>query len=581
MSRETKDHNLVTQYLHSRAREILKLIQNVAIISIGPSFDPSIGVEIAQKLAWVSFSEPARVKEIESEIISAFNHLFQGSLNATTDAAYKTAFCLYALLSAVPSRIIDVFAQNTELVTSLARCYDAPLLSSSPNDTYAINAKVLILDCLHIVFTHHLNKRSNISMGYLFALLHAVLDLPSTPSTSSKFIPFFNRPMLGDYEAVWNLSDEISQRATESSLTRGVEYVVSALRMRKGNMVGTAGTGTPLSALAQQPRLRTSATLPAARSDVKGRAEYQLSMSTSQPYIKCWIYFLTKALFSSGNALRIQRFMAQMALPGRELGTSFRTSESVPTVREEASLLGSRKNIFDSVPMDFSRLRIGKQRPDIGASIEDSQASSREKYDLKAAILRRAQELSDGESETGATNIRRSRLTVADGDGSEEGTDGETDGPSAAPTPAERIETILELAYTKDPKVFDRNSETRRSKERAGLKAETGWSDEQLEGWRIMLERNPRQKEKMLERHEFSGNISLPVTETDLGGSASGLNASMNRGSGRRGTGRRHDGGRQLDGNTVRDRARKDRAGNQQRRRGHDRKMARTVPSVG
>lgn len=51
-------------------------------------------------------------------------------------------------------------------------------------------------------------------------------------------------------------------------------------------------------------------------------------------------------------------------------------------------------------------------------------------------------------------------------------------------------ETILELAYISDPKQFDR--EARRSKARADLKAQTAMTDEQIEGWRIMLERDVR-----------------------------------------------------------------------------------------
>ncbi len=77
-------------------------------------------------------------------------------------------------------------------------------------------------------------------------------------------------------------------------------------------------------------------------------------------------------------------------------------------------------------------------------------------------------------------------------------------------------ETICEVAYLRDPKLFDRDGVTRRSKQRTDLKEQTGelvqktpasiirmngilmllisrstgWSDEQLEGWRIMLEKN-------------------------------------------------------------------------------------------
>lgn len=53
-------------------------------------------------------------------------------------------------------------------------------------------------------------------------------------------------------------------------------------------------------------------------------------------------------------------------------------------------------------------------------------------------------------------------------------------------------DTILELAYIQDPKLFDRDGQTRRSKARADLKAQTGYTDEQIEGWKIMLERDVR-----------------------------------------------------------------------------------------
>ena len=73
-----------------------------------------------------------------------------------------------------------------------------------------------------------------------------------------------------------------------------------------------------------------------------------------------------------------------------------------------------------------------------------------------------------------------------DGEGSESG---ESEGEERRETP-KTAETICELAYIRAPKLFDRDAETRRSKARADLKAQTGWTDEQIEGWRIMLERN-------------------------------------------------------------------------------------------
>ncbi|KAH9962902.1 hypothetical protein BC827DRAFT_1375644 [Russula dissimulans] len=67
-------------------------------------------------------------------------------------------------------------------------------------------------------------------------------------------------------------------------------------------------------------------------------------------------------------------------------------------------------------------------------------------------------------------------------------------------------QTIVELAYIANPKVFERDAATRRSKERATLRTQTGWVDEQIEGFKIMLDRDPKLKERTLEKHEFSGN---------------------------------------------------------------------------
>ena len=50
----------------------------------------------------------------------------------------------------------------------------------------------------------------------------------------------------------------------------------------------------------------------------------------------------------------------------------------------------------------------------------------------------------------------------------------------------------LELTYLTNPAIFDRDGATRRSEGRMKLKDRTGMDDGQLEGWRVMLERNVR-----------------------------------------------------------------------------------------
>lgn len=52
------------------------------------------------------------------------------------------------------------------------------------------------------------------------------------------------------------------------------------------------------------------------------------------------------------------------------------------------------------------------------------------------------------------------------------------------------VQMKLELAYLTNPAIFDRGSEIRRSEGRIKLKERTGMDDSQLEGWRVMLDRN-------------------------------------------------------------------------------------------
>lgn len=148
---------------------------------------------------------------------------------------------------------------------------------------------------------------------------------------------------------------------------------------------------------------------------------------------------------------------------------------------------------------------------------------------MKADILRRAEEISDSsdsEKETIDSGGKYANKTAAFeedldddvhvnggrvkviGDGEDSG-ESEEEGGAGEQDEKQAPETVLELAYLRDPKLFDRDGQTRRGKGRADMKLltgmlgiatiilglshainVTGWSDEQIEGWKIMLERN-------------------------------------------------------------------------------------------
>lgn len=89
---------------------------------------------------------------------------------------------------------------------------------------------------------------------------------------------------------------------------------------------------------------------------------------------------------------------------------------------------------------------------------------------MKASILRRVEELSDEDEESGGEYYDGDDVVKVKlgGDGEESDEDG-GDKPEVRD-----VEAILELAYIADPKQFDRDAQTRRSQGRAKLKAQTG-----------------------------------------------------------------------------------------------------------
>ncbi|KAF9518240.1 hypothetical protein BS47DRAFT_1389169 [Hydnum rufescens UP504] len=135
----------------------------------------------------------------------------------------------------------------------------------------------------------------------------------------------------------------------------------------------------------------------------------------------------------------------------------------------------SRKNAFDDDPPDFSKAKIGKNsasdyisaHENADTVLWDKTLALNTKGDTGAgcATLAFEVELSGGGFE-GALRLKVAQ--EGEGSGGED-----ADGTGRA---ADRVEDILELAYTNDPKLFDRDSGTRRPKARQNPKAETDQS---------------------------------------------------------------------------------------------------------
>ncbi|KAF1970422.1 hypothetical protein BU23DRAFT_556874 [Bimuria novae-zelandiae CBS 107.79] len=212
-----------------------------------------------------------------------------------------------------------------------------------------------------------------------------------------------------------------------------------------------------------------------------------------------------------------------------------------------------RRNIFDNdefdrLAVDTSRLHIGRKNAD---STADTILSDRKAAPSKSAILSALAAFDSDDDE------RDDTYDVEDVGGTVD---------LAAPGPEEadadlkdKNEEALFRAYNSTPDLFARDAETRRGKTRTALKSETGMTDEAIEGWGLMIGRDPKRLRRLEAKFSaFSGQQtqltstswrSIPAgadaegTETDEEGHGHRGGRGGGRGRGR-GRGRGGGGGR-------------------------------------
>lgn len=160
----------------------------------------------------------------------------------------------------------------------------------------------------------------------------------------------------------------------------------------------------------------------------------------------------------------------------------------------------------------------------------------------------------------------------------------------------DKNEEALFRAYTMSPESFGRDSETRRGKPRAALKSETGMTDEAIEGWGLMVGRDPKRLRRLeVKFSNFTGqqrelaSTAYRSSPADSGEEASGGDgyrggrggpSGRGRGRGRGGGGRGGRGGGNVAGpsddkSTQIARRRKEANKGSRVRNQRDRKMAR------
>ncbi|KAH9981619.1 hypothetical protein BJV74DRAFT_952915 [Russula compacta] len=534
-----------------------------------------------------------------------------------------------------------------------------------------LQTKADLLDAFHILFTallKHVDPPSLVAKAKdtldVVSALHALPGPSKRPDDHTPPTPFLNRSLLADYQHAYDLSEVLTRALPHAAaaddarlkrLTAALHDLDADLDRSGPSAAGQARNQDPGAFrlllgpdvhLGGATRISESAiAIPSGEVEAAATASGSTAADPRVQEVRAILPDYTpeyvEALLQHTEYGSVERVVEALLEGTAPLPEALQQQQQqvtlkarVPQAPKEFEYTRDRRNVFDAEEMDVSRLRMGKKSDDAMTVLRDRSFIGK----MKADILRRV-EAAPTDSEDEEVNIfgiasdhhvkgngksRVREVTFDDeledvgsvrvvGDGEETSAD-EEDEDEGEEEPDLTPQTIVELAYIANPKVFERDAATRRSKERAALRAQTGWVDEQIEGFRIILDRDPKMKEKMLARHEFSGNRSLnagtglssglgstsrsrsrsgtpdvPSARGRREGGRGGRRGQGNRGHGRgRGRGRGRGAmpaaagsesgtGTGGGGGDAQSRARKDknkaRQANHDRKRGHDRKM--------
>ncbi|KAJ3848772.1 hypothetical protein EV368DRAFT_48655 [Lentinula lateritia] len=503
-----------------------------------------------------------------------------------------------------------------------------------------LETKVSFMDSFHACMVCLLNGLASASGPNLAAEADATFDivlalLESNSSAEQPQTPFLNQSILADYQQSYDLMRTLSsslQRAVErdarlelleaslreletqsgpaevgvknpgalrlllrsSGVPPGIDNRGIGSGWNKGNGKGREKkNGVSISTAAASVVAATSQSISKNDIDVKISQVLDIFPDQKPLYIRDLLLHPSYPFASnSDGAERVIEALLEGTAPSWDEVRNASKAVAADQKLDPIPPVTERRNIFDEEEVDVSKFRVGKKSEDVQLLFRDRETVEQ----MKADILRRVEEFSSSEDEDEdegkyidadddplAPTVANKIKIVGDGEDSdssdsEGGHNDDTDQPAKLSP-----ETILELAYIENAKLFDRDSATRGSQARKDLKEKTGWEDEQIEGWRIMLDRDPRKKERILKKHEWSGNKPLyPIEQPEASSSGEGRGRGGGRGRGDnpvarvrgRGRGGRGRGGGGTD--NAYERAWKEKNKNRARKSGHDKKMARS-----
>ncbi|KAF2129873.1 hypothetical protein P153DRAFT_339110 [Dothidotthia symphoricarpi CBS 119687] len=184
------------------------------------------------------------------------------------------------------------------------------------------------------------------------------------------------------------------------------------------------------------------------------------------------------------------------------------TTTPQPHLPPRSSQLPERRNVFDDdefdkLAVDTSRLHLGRRNQDLNA---DNLLSDRSKAPSKSSILAALAVFDADDDERDDTY-----------DAEDVGASVDNAAPAADEADADlrdKNDESLFRAYSMTPALFSRDADTRRGKPRAALKSETGMTDEAIEGWGIMIGRDPKRLRRLEAKFSTFAGQQRELTST-------------------------------------------------------------------
>ncbi|KAJ2614292.1 hypothetical protein H4S08_001770 [Coemansia sp. RSA 1365] len=187
------------------------------------------------------------------------------------------------------------------------------------------------------------------------------------------------------------------------------------------------------------------------------------------------------------------------------------------STKTTSKVLESRRNVFDKDEfdifhhntLDWSRVSKGKSQNEANIGKPDD--------DMLSRVMELARRIAEEDEYDDTYDETAQDAAVADTPDAIE---------NVTADPIRPWEGDLVRQYESDPSVLERGKDARKSAARQALRAKTSLSDEQIEGWYIMFQRNPN-RQRVLDTHGWNGG-QTPIERPASSASKRSVDASGN-----------------------------------------------------